>query len=116
MALMAKRSGETEKAEALWQELAHDPKEGSEACEQLAIYYERQAKDLQRALEFAQLGLMKLERQGWASRDPIWHARKARHQEKLMCRVDRLRHRIDRNNAATRAPLLAKPATAGGGV
>jgi uncharacterized protein YprB with RNaseH-like and TPR domain len=116
MALMAKRNGEAEKAEALWQELAHDPKEGSEACEQLAIYYERQAKDLHRALEFAQLGLMKLERQGWASRDPIWHARKARHQEKLMCRVDRLRHRIDRNNAATRAPLLAKPATAGGGV
>jgi len=89
MALMAKRSGEAEKAEALWQELARDPKEGSEACEQLAIYYERQAKDLQRALEFAQLGLMKLERQGWASRDPIWHARKARQQEKLMCRVER---------------------------
>jgi uncharacterized protein YprB with RNaseH-like and TPR domain len=116
MALMAKRSGEAEKAEALWQELARDPKEGSEACEQLAIYYERQAKDLQRALEFAQLGLMKLERLAWASRDPIWHARKALRQEKLMCRVKRLRHRIETSDAATQAPLLANPAAAGGGV
>jgi hypothetical protein len=67
-------------------------------------------------LEFAQLGLMQLERLGWASRDPIWHARKARRQEKLMCRVERLRHRIKRSDAATTAPLLAKPAAAGSGV
>jgi len=33
MALMAMRSGEAEKAEVLWQELARDPKEGSEACD-----------------------------------------------------------------------------------
>jgi hypothetical protein len=115
LALMARRGGNLEKAAAIWEELVRDPRGGMEACEQLAIYYERQVKDLQRALEFAQLALMKLDRQGWSSRDPIWHERRARREEKLMCRVERLRHRIKSSDAATRAPLLAKPAEAGGG-
>jgi hypothetical protein len=113
LALLAKREGNWERAAEIWQDLAGDPKDGIEACEQLAIYYERHAKDLERALEFAQLGAMKLERQGWASRDPLWHARRARREEKLMCRVERLRHRIKRRNAA---PLLARAAAANSGV
>jgi len=107
LALLAKRKGDWEQAAEIWQELAGDPKDGIEACEQLAMHYERQSKDFERALEFAELALMKLERQGWTSRDPIWHARRARRQGKLMCRVERLRHRIQRSNAA---PLLAKSA------
>jgi hypothetical protein len=31
----------------------------------------------------------------------------------LMCRVERLRHRIMRSSVATQVPLLAKPAAAG---
>jgi hypothetical protein len=112
---MARRGGNLEKAAAIWEELVRDPRGGMEACEQLAIYYERQVKDLQRALEFAQLALMKLDRQGWSSRDPIWHERRARREEKLMCRVERLRHRIKSSDAVTSAPLLAKPAAAGSG-
>jgi uncharacterized protein YprB with RNaseH-like and TPR domain len=107
LALMAKRRGDKEAAAAVWEELARDPKDGIEACEQLAIHYERNARDFERALQFTQLALMKLDRQGWSSRDPLWHARKVRHEEKLMCRVERLRHRINRKNAA---PLLAKGA------
>jgi len=34
----------------------------------------------------------------------------------LMCRVERLRHRIDRSNATAQAPLLLKRAAAGGNV
>lgn len=110
LALLAKRDGDLAKAAGLLQELARDPKDGIWACEQLAVYFERHAKDFERALEFAQLALMKLERQGWSSRDPVWHARRARQQEKLMCRINRLRHRISKGDSAATAPLLAKAA------
>jgi uncharacterized protein len=116
LALMAKRRGDGDAAAALWHELARDPADGLEACEQLAIHYERKAKDLQQALEFAQLALAKLQRQRTPSRDPYVRERSRRLEEKLMCRVERLRHRIKRSDAATRAPLLAKPAAAGSGV
>ena len=116
LALMAKRRGDGESAATLWHELAGDPADGIEACEQLAIHYERRAKDLEQALEFAQLALVKLQRQRTPSYDPYALDRTRRLEEKLMCRVERLRHRIDRSNATAQAPLLAKPATVGGGV
>jgi uncharacterized protein len=116
LALMAKRRGDGDSATALWRELAGDPGDGIEACEQLAIHYERRAKDLEQAMEFAQLALSKLQRQHGPSRDPYARERTRRHEERLMCRVERLRHRIERSDAATRAPLLAKPEAAGSGV
>src|SRR5580700_6060604 len=116
LALMAKRHGDVNSAAALWHELAGDPADGIEACEQLAIHYERRAKDFEQALEFAQLALAKLQRQRIPSRDPYARERTRRLEEKLMCRVERLRHRISRSNATAQAPLLAKSAAAGGGV
>jgi uncharacterized protein len=116
LALMAKRQGDTAAAAALWHELARDPADGLEACEQLAIHYERKTNDLLQALEFAQLALAKLQHQRSPSRDPYALQRTRRLEEKLMCRVERLRHRIKRTNAAATAPLLAKPAPAGSGV
>ena len=116
LALMAKRRGDTGAAAALWHELARDPADGLEACEQLAIHYERKARNLDQALEFAQLALTKLQRQRTPSRDPYALQRTRRLEGKLMCRVERLRHRIKRSDAAAAAPLLAKPATAGSGV
>jgi uncharacterized protein len=115
LALMAKRRGDGESAATLWHELAGDPTDGIEACEQLAIHYERKAKNFEHALEFAQLALARVRRQRTPSRDSYARERTRRLEEKLMCRVERLRHRIDRSNAATQAPLLAKPATAGSG-
>jgi uncharacterized protein YprB with RNaseH-like and TPR domain len=115
LALMAKRRGDVNSA-ALWHELAGDPADGIEACEQLAIHYERRAKDFEQALEFAQLALAKLQRLRIPSRDPYARERTRRLEEKLMCRVERLRHRISRSNATAQAPLLAKSAAAGGGV
>jgi uncharacterized protein YprB with RNaseH-like and TPR domain len=108
LALLAKRDAHWERAVALWQEMAGDSRDGVEACEQLAVYYERHAKDLDRALEFAQLAVMKLERQNWSSRDPVAHARRALRQEKLMCRISRLRHRISKSDSNATAPLLAR--------
>jgi uncharacterized protein YprB with RNaseH-like and TPR domain len=116
LALMAKRRGDGDSAAALWHELAGDPSDGIEACEQLAIHYERKTKDIEQALAFAQLALAKLHRQHIPSRAPYARERTRRIEEKLMCRVERLRHRIKRSDAATRAPLLAKPAAASGGV
>ena len=115
LALMAKRRGDGDSAVALWHELAGNPPDGIEACEQLAIHYEHRAKDLDHALEFAQLALAKLQRQRTPSRDPYARERTRRFEEKLMCRVERLRHRIKRSNATTQVPLLAKPAAAGTG-
>jgi uncharacterized protein YprB with RNaseH-like and TPR domain len=116
LAMMAKRRGDSENAAVLWHELAGHSAGGIEACEQLAIHYERRAKDLQQALAFAQLALAKLQRRCAPSRDPYACERTRRLEEKLVCRVERLRHRISRQEAATRAPLLARPAAAGNGI
>jgi len=112
LALMAKRRGDRERAASLWHDLLNDPQETIFACQQLAIHYERQAHDYRRALEFAELGLKTLQRQIARSRDPYASARRGRQVQKLMCRVERLRHRIRSRQDASGAPLLAQAATA----
>jgi uncharacterized protein YprB with RNaseH-like and TPR domain len=114
LALMAKRRGDREHAASLWHELIANSQETVLACEQLAMHYERHAGDLARALEFAQLGLKTLQRQLVTSRDPYSSVRQGRHAEKFVCRVERLRHRIESKNAASGAPLLAQAAVANG--
>jgi uncharacterized protein YprB with RNaseH-like and TPR domain len=115
LALMAKRRGDSNDAAELWHELADDPADGLEACEQLAIYYEHKTKDFEKAVQFAQFALVKLQRRRAQTRDPYAQERHRRLEEKLMCRVERLRHRIVRSNDPALAPLLAKPAAASGG-
>ena len=115
LAVLARRRGDVEKAASLWLELVHDPQDGVAACEHLAIHYERNARDLQRAAEFAQLALAKLQRQCAHSRDPYETARAARAVKKLLCRLGRLRHRIERSSGRAHAPLLTQSAAAGAG-
>ncbi len=87
LALMAKRRG-----------IVADPESSVQACEQLAIYFERYVKDLRQAMEFAQLGLARLRRQrGVAqhgSRDAYLAARTARLEQKFLHRLARLQHRM----------------------
>src|ERR1700692_3809790 len=83
LALMAKRRGDNDSAAALWHELAGDPADGIEACEQLAIHYERRVKDLGQALEFAQLAIAKIQRQRAPLRDPYARERIRRLEEKV---------------------------------
>src|SRR5271163_4781014 len=90
LALLAKRRGDHEAAATLWNELAADPDDGVLACEQLAIHYERRARDPIRAEEFARLGLAKLQRTRANSRDPYAAARVARLAEKFLIRINRL--------------------------
>ncbi|MGC1483424.1 MAG: ribonuclease H-like domain-containing protein [Candidatus Acidiferrum sp.] len=90
LALLAKRRGDHGAAAALWLELVGDSHDGVLACEQLAIHYERRAKDPARATEFARLGLAKLQRMCSHSHDPYAALRASRLAEKLSSRIHRL--------------------------
>ena len=114
LAQMARQRGEVERAAALWHELVSHPQDAVLACEQLAIHYERREKNPARALEFVELGLKKIQLHLARSRDPYASARARRQEQKLVCRRERLQHRIAKDQAATRAPLLAHSAAASG--
>jgi uncharacterized protein YprB with RNaseH-like and TPR domain len=94
LALMAKRRGEHDRAAEIWQEIVADPQDGIYACEQLAIHFERHAKNLSRAAEFAQLGLAKLRCQRSASRDSYLAARSTQREQKFLHRIARLQHQM----------------------
>jgi len=101
LALLAKRRGDHARAAALWLELSTDPQDGIRACEQLAIHYERRAKDPVRATEFARLGLAKLQHLRIHTRDPYAVARAMRLAEKLLVRINRLEGKT-KNKSANR--------------
>ena len=113
LAIMARRRGDVERAASLWLELVQHPQDGAAACEHLAIHYERNARDLVRAVEFAELALAKIQRARSHYRDPYATARTARAEKKLLCRLERLRHRIEMRERRPHAPLLAQTASAG---
>jgi uncharacterized protein YprB with RNaseH-like and TPR domain len=106
LALHAKRRGDHAAAAALWLELAGDPQDGVLACEQLAIHYERRAKDPARATEFARLGLTKLYRIHARTRDPYAAARATRLAEKLQVRIRRLEGKTKNKSTNRRTPGL----------
>jgi uncharacterized protein YprB with RNaseH-like and TPR domain len=116
LALMAKRRGEHSRAAEIWQEIVGDPQDGVYACEQLAIYYERSAKDFCRAAEFAQLALAKLRRQrnsaAGSSRDPYLAARCARLEQKFLHRLARLEQRSKAHGAPAKPLALLRSQSA----
>ena len=116
LALMAKRRGEHQRAATIWEEMVRDPQDEGHACEQLAIYYEHRVKDLQRAIEYAKLGLAKVKRQRTASlrnaHDPDLAARFARWEKHFIERLARLERKVPpRSSPAPRrgAPGPAEP-------
>jgi uncharacterized protein YprB with RNaseH-like and TPR domain len=120
LALMDKRRGKYASAAEIWQEMSADPQDGIHACEQLAIYYERHARDLERAAEFAELGLAKLRRQrgtlsgraASSSRDPYLAARHARLEQKFLQRIARLQRRIKTSAEAAKPLVLSRSQSA----
>ena len=90
LALMAKRRGEYAQAAELWLEMVGDSVDGVHACEQLAIYYTRHAIDLEKAIQFAKLGVVNLRRQRAHSRDPLTVSRLTRLEQKSLKRLARL--------------------------
>src|SRR5713226_970266 len=109
LALLAKRLGDHGRAAALWHELVADSHDAAFACEQLAIHYERRAKDFARAAEFARLGLAKIKRTRTDSRDPYAAARLAELAERFLSRINRLNHRITGTKGVTALPLAGPP-------
>ena len=110
LALLAKRRGDHGAAALLWHELATEttgnPLDSIHACEQLALYYQRRMKDLSRAMEFARLGMAKLNRLRRSLRDPYAVARIARLNQRFLNRVARLQHRMALASIAGSLPLL----------
>jgi uncharacterized protein YprB with RNaseH-like and TPR domain len=62
LAQLAKRAGDFDLARKLWEGMLGDSREGLEAYEQLAIHYERRAREPHRAAELAREALMELRR------------------------------------------------------
>lgn len=110
LAQMAKRQGEHERAAEIWQQMIADSQDEIHACEQLAIYYERRAKSVQRACEFARLGLAKLKRERSillrSSRDPYLAARWVRQEKNFKERLARLERKVSRSSPARRRDVL----------
>src|SRR5467141_513468 len=95
LALLAKRRGEHDKAAALWHELVKDERNGAPACEQLAVYYERRRRDLERALEFAKLGIAKVRRARALLLNRHGAHGSLRTEQRLAARIARLQARIE---------------------
>ena len=62
LALMAKREGDFARARELWESMLGNSREGFEAYEQLAIYYERHAKEPREAVSVTKKALAELRR------------------------------------------------------
>ena len=107
LAQMAKRRGEHTRAAEIWLEIVADAHDGIHACEQLAIYYERHAKDFYRATEFAQLALVKLRRQRSSLREPHLAARCVRLEQRFLHRLARLQHQMKTLGCLARPPALS---------
>lgn len=110
LAQMAKRRGEHAHAAEILLEIVADPRDGLHACEQLAIYYERLAKDLVKAVQFSELAIATLRRQRANSRDPLIAARFARLEQKFLQRLARLEKKSKPSSPAQ--PQRARAAAA----
>jgi uncharacterized protein YprB with RNaseH-like and TPR domain len=111
LAQMAKRRGEHAHAAEILLEIVADPHDGPHACEQLAIYYERHAKDPLKAVQFSELAIAALRRQRVSSRDPFIIARSARLEQKFLQRLARLEKKTPPSSPARpqRARVAAAP-------
>jgi len=105
LALMFKRRGEHGRAVEIWLETVADPHNGIHACEQLAIYYERRAKDLAKAGQFAKLAVATLRRQRANSSDPLLTSRL---EQKFLHRLARLQHLMRINDGLARPLALSR--------
>jgi uncharacterized protein YprB with RNaseH-like and TPR domain len=108
LALMARRRGDYLLAAELWRSLLEGSQNVIEACEQLAIHYERRERNLRQAAEYAQMGLNKLRSGGMRLIDPYAEARIARQEKNLLRRLTRLQRRL----ASGPAPPQEKRAVA----
>src|SRR5689334_8857240 len=115
LAQMAKRRGEHQQAAEIWEGMVANSQDEIHACEQLTIYYERRAKDLRRAVEYAKLALARIRRERVGSlrgsTDPYLAARFARQEKAFNARLARLERKAPPSSPAQRrdVPEAAEP-------
>jgi uncharacterized protein YprB with RNaseH-like and TPR domain len=100
LARLAKRERNFPLANSLWEELCGDLREGLEAYEQLAIYYEHHARDSVRAAELTRVALRSLAQAARTGDLEPGRIRRWRH---------RLEHRLARLCSKSRDPLFERP-------
>jgi tetratricopeptide (TPR) repeat protein len=95
LARLAKRDGDLARACELWETMTGNSREGYEAYEQLAIYYEHEARNLSRALEVTRKALAQLHRarQLRLIADALYHSSRSRFEH----RAARLERKSRRN-------------------
>ena len=108
LALLAKRQGDHARAVALWEELLSNPGDAVRACEQLAIHYERRVRDLDRAAEYARLGLKRLRVLRSRPENALGTGRYVRLEEKFLHRLTQLEHRMKVKAGTVRLRLLRR--------
>lgn len=118
LALLAKRAGDFQQAQALWEAMIGTSREGLEAYEQLAISYERRSRDQEKAALLMREGLTALRganRMG-AVQPEIYRRYKERFQRRL-ARLAREAHwtLLDSLDAESNpSPAASNPANVGG--
>jgi len=110
LALMAKRRGDHHAAAKIWESLLNAGQVGIEACEQLAIHYERRERNLQCATEYTRLGLNKLHSGETRLNDPHAEARIIRQERTFLKRLERLEKRMVKERPQTSLHLSAAAA------
>jgi uncharacterized protein YprB with RNaseH-like and TPR domain len=110
LGLMAKRKGEHERAAELWHEILADSADAIQACEQLAIHYEKHVKDYERALEYAHRACRLLRKQ--ASQTNVFaRGGFARREDLSMKRIKRLEGRLTKRSGKLLALTEANTST-----
>ncbi len=90
LAILAKRAGDFDLARELWEGMAGNSREGFEAYEQLAIYYERRAREPHRAATVARQALAELRKANRLGTIAPHAYRQRREQfERRLARLDR---------------------------
>jgi uncharacterized protein len=86
LARLSRRDGDLRRAHELWESMLGNSREGYEAYEQLAIYYEHEAREPRRALELAREALAQLRRANQTGTIPASEFRriKARFEHRLL--------------------------------
>src|SRR6267154_244986 len=113
LAQMAKRRGEHAAAALIWEELLEDAECRLTACEQLAVYHERQTRNFKKALEYALLGLQALTDKNVGSIYGAPSVAEIRLADGLSKRAARLEARIRLAVNRNAAPILRRGQSSG---
>ncbi|MGB9245981.1 MAG: ribonuclease H-like domain-containing protein [Candidatus Acidiferrales bacterium] len=108
LAMMAKREGDFVRARELWEGLVGNSQEGFEAYEQLAIYYERHAREPHQAASIVKKALVELRRANRTGTVGVGLYKRSR--ERFEHRLSRLERKTSRMSLVPIKPESAAPA------